>query len=84
MTKYTAEVRKAVAGIPKPIPVTIDVMEYADDHGEFYGLRIYSYEWNALDQADYQRALTYLITMRKTIESFGLLVTLEPVEGAPE
>lgn len=84
MSKYTEEVRKAVAEIAKGIPVTVDVMEYEDELGEFYGLRIYSYEWNSFDQTDFKKALTYLITMRKTMESFGLLVTLEPVEGGPE
>lgn len=81
--KYDEKLRELISRLRNVSGLTIDIVEYEDEVGPFYGLRFYSEQF--LNYTEEQRiaAAEYLVNVRKLMTEYGLLVTLEPVEGEP-
>lgn len=80
---YTDEIKKAVQALAGPKNFVVDIVEYVDFDPQFIGLRFYSVQWELYTDEERFAGAMYLKEMKELIESFGILVTLEPVEGEP-
>lgn len=80
---YTDEIRNAVKSLTSPKGFVVDIVEYTDFDPQFIGLRFYSSQWDLYSEDERLSAALYLKEMKEVIESYNVLVTLEPVNGAP-
>lgn len=81
---YTKKIKDAVDKLMSPDNFIVDIVGYEEFDPQFIGLRFYSSQWYAFNDEERLTAALYLKEMKETIESFNILVTLEPVEGAPQ
>ena len=79
---YTAKMRQEVHAIPVPVDFVMDVVEY-DLYPPYIGLRFYESHWSHMSDAERLKCIHYLQRVKKTIEAYGIPVTLDPVYDIP-
>jgi len=79
---YTPQIKAAVHNIKVPHDFVMDVVEY-DMYPPYIGLRFYESHWRHFSEKERLGCVMYLSKIKKTIESFGISVTLDPVYDVP-
>jgi hypothetical protein len=72
---YTAEMKKRVHEIKKPMLLMMDVVQYPD----FLALRLYEDNFVQFDGIKKEEAISYVDKVKKLIESYGVRCELEGV-----
>lgn len=75
---YTPQIKEAVDKIRVPKDFVVDIVEY-NLYPAFIALRFYESQWVAFSEPERLVCARYLSTIKNIMESFGVLVTLEPV-----
>lgn len=78
MSLYTPQMREAVHQIKAPHDFTIDIFEY-DLKPSFLAIRFYESQWVHYNDNERLRCIMYLDKIKTLLESYGVMVTLEPV-----
>jgi hypothetical protein len=79
---YTPQIKSEVKSIPVPHDFVMDIVEY-DFSPPYIALRFYESHWRHLSEKQRIRCALYLDKIKKTIESHGINVTLDPVYDVP-
>ena len=79
---YTAKMKREVHAIPVPADFVMDVVEY-DMYPPYIGLRFYESHWRHMNDTERLKCIYYLQKVKKTIEAYGVSVTLDPVYDVP-
>lgn len=80
---YTPQMKEAVHQIPVPKDFSIDIVEYHLDP-KFLGIRFYESQWKHYNDSERLKCIMYLDTIKTLLESYGVMVTLEPVSDILE
>lgn len=78
MSLYTSKMREALHQIKVPHDFTIDIFEY-DLEPPFLAIRFYESQWLHYNDSERLRCIMYLDKVKTLLESYGVLVTLEPI-----
>jgi hypothetical protein len=70
--------REAVHQIKAPHDFVIDIVEY-DLNPKFLAVRFYESQWLHYNDSERLKCIMYLDTIKTLLESYGVMVTLEPV-----
>jgi len=76
---YTPGMKNAVQQFKPPHEFIIDIVEYDMKGHEFIGIRFYESQWEYYNEQERLACIEYLNKVKKTIEGFGVRVTLDPV-----
>jgi hypothetical protein len=79
---YTPQIKSEVKSIPVPHDFVMDIVEY-DFSPPYIALRFYESHWRHLSEKQRIKCALYLDKIKKTIESHGVNVTLDPVYDVP-
>lgn len=79
---YTPKMKAAVHSVKVPHDFQVDIVEY-DMYPPYIGLRFYESHWARFNDNERLRCIKYLQTLKMIIESFGVMVTLDPVYDTP-
>jgi hypothetical protein len=79
---YTPQIKSEVKSIPVPHDFVMDIIEY-DFNPPYIALRFYESHWRHLSEKQRIKCALYLDKIKKTIESHGINVTLDPVYDVP-
>jgi hypothetical protein len=79
---YTQQIKSKVKSIPVPHDFVMDIVEY-DFSPPYIALRFYESHWRHLSEKQRIKCALYLDKIKKTIESHGINVTLDPVYDVP-
>jgi hypothetical protein len=79
---YTPQIKSEVKSIPVPHDFVMDIIEY-DFNPPYIALRFYESHWRHLSEKQRTKCALYLDKIKKTIESHGINVTLDPVYDVP-
>jgi hypothetical protein len=79
---YTPQIKSEVKSIPVPHDFVMDIVEY-DFSPPYIALRFYESHWRHLSEKQRIKCALYLDKIKKTIESHGINVTLDPVYDVP-
>ena len=78
MSLYTPQMREAVHQVKPPHDFIIDIFEY-DLQPSFLAIRFYESQWVHYNDSERLRCIMYLDKIKTLLESYGVMVTLEPV-----
>lgn len=78
MTLYTPQMKEALHKIKPPHDFSIDIVEY-DLKPPFLAIRFYESQWLHYNDSERLRCIMYLDKVKTLLESYGVMVTLEPV-----
>lgn len=78
MNLYTEKMREELRKIPVPHDFTIDIVEY-NLKPSFLAVRFYESQWLHFNDRERLRCIMYLDAVKNMLESYGVMVTLEPV-----
>jgi hypothetical protein len=79
---YTPQIKSEVKSVPVPHDFVMDIVEY-DFSPPYIALRFYESHWRHLSEKQRIKCALYLDKIKKTIESHGINVTLDPVYDVP-
>jgi hypothetical protein len=79
---YTPKMKHEVKAIPVPSDFVMDIVEY-DFQPPFIALRFYESHWRHMSDSERVKCINYMSRVKKTIESYGINVTLDPVYDVP-
>jgi hypothetical protein len=79
---YTPRMKDEVRAIPVPSDFVMDIVEY-DFVPPYIALRFYESHWRHLSDKERLRCINYMDRVKKTIEAYGIKVTLDPVYDVP-
>jgi hypothetical protein len=79
---YTPRMKDEVRAIPVPSDFVMDIVEY-DFIPPYIALRFYESHWRHLSDKERLRCINYMDRVKKTIEAYGVKVTLDPVYDVP-
>jgi hypothetical protein len=79
---YTAQMKREVREIPVPHDFVMDIVEY-DFYPPYIALRFYESHWRHLSEKQRVKCALYMDKVKKTIEAYGVSVTLDPVYDIP-
>jgi hypothetical protein len=79
---YTPQIKSEVKSIPVPHDFVMDIVEY-DFSPPYIALRFYESHWRYFSEKQRIKCALYLDKIKKTIESHGINVTLDPVYDVP-
>jgi hypothetical protein len=79
---YTPQIKSEVKSIPVPHDFVMDIIEY-NFNPPYIALRFYESHWRHLSEKQRIKCALYLDKIKKTIESHGINVTLDPVYDVP-
>jgi hypothetical protein len=79
---YTPQIKSEVKSVPVPHDFVMDIVEY-DFEPPYIALRFYESHWRHLSEKQRIKCALYLDKIKKTIESHGIDVTLDPVYDVP-
>jgi hypothetical protein len=79
---YTPKIKQEVHAIPVPLDFVMDIVEY-DFNPPYIGLRFYESHWRHMNDKERLKCINYMSRVKKTIEAYGINVTLDPVYDVP-
>jgi hypothetical protein len=80
---YTPKMKEAVHAIPIPHDFAIDIVEYHLEP-KFLAIRFYESQWMHYNDKERLKCILYLDRIKTLLESYGVMVTLEPVSDILE
>lgn len=83
MSIYTPKMREEIRKYKPPHDFVIDIIEY-DLNPKFLAIRFYESQWKRYNDAERLKCILYLDTIKTLLESYGVMVTLEPVSDLLE
>lgn len=78
MTLYTPKMREEMHKVPVPHDFTVDIIEY-NLNPSFLAIRFYESQWLHYNDRERLRCIMYLDKIKTLLESYGVMVTLEPI-----
>jgi hypothetical protein len=79
---YTPKIKSQVRSIAVPVNFVMDIVEY-DMKPPYIGLRFYESHWRHMNDKERIKCIVYLQKIKKIIEAYGVMVTLDPVYDFP-
>ncbi len=79
---YTPKIRAQVKLIPVPANFVMDIVEY-NMKPPYIGLRFYESHWRHMNDKERIKCIVYLQKIKKIIEAYGIMVTIDPVYDVP-
>ena len=72
---YNLNMQKAFRSIPVPHEFKADILDY----GKFLTIQFYESQWRHYNDAERFKCIQYLDMVKKTLESLGAVVALDPI-----
>jgi hypothetical protein len=82
MMVYSPQIKREVKSISVPANFVMDIVEY-DFIPPYIALRFYESHWRHMSDKERLKCIQYMDKVKKTIESHGIKVTLDPVYDVP-
>ncbi len=79
---YTPNIKKQVQSVKVPDNFVMDIVEY-DFVPPYIALRFYESHWRHMSDKERLKCISYMDTIKKIIEAYGVKVTLDPVYDVP-
>jgi hypothetical protein len=80
---YTPKIRSEVRAIPVPSDFIMDIVEFDEFNPPYILLRFYESHWRHMNDKERLKCVQYMDRVKKTVESYGVKVSLDPVYDVP-
>ena len=80
---YTPKIKSEVRAIPVPADFVMDIVEFDEFNPPYILLRFYESHWRHMSDKERLKCIQYMSRVKKTIEAYGVQVSLDPVYDVP-